>query len=83
MTVISKSFIIGEFSLHKGGEVNEKKPNGSGKYQPSKTWDLLGEDAWFEDDETEPGRERIVDTETVEKELGIDTDPEEQGERDN
>lgn len=63
--------------------MNEKKPNGSGEYQPSKTWDLLGEDTWFEDDETEPGRERIVDTETVEKELGIDTDPDQQGERDN
>ena len=83
MTVIPKAIKIGEFNLEKRGEVNSKKPNGSGKYQPSKTWNLLGEDTWFEDDETEPGRERIVDTETVEKELGIDTDPDQQEERDN
>ena len=51
--------------------------NGSGSYQPSKTWIPLGEDHWFEEDEEMPGQEKIVNTEALEEELGIDEQPEE------
>ena len=51
--------------------------NGSGSYQPSKTWILLGENTWFEDDEEKPGQERLIDTEALQDELGIDQEPEE------
>ena len=46
--------------------------NGSGSYQPSKTWVSLGEDTWFEGDEQTPGQEKIIDTKALEEELGID-----------
>lgn len=49
--------------------------NGKSDYKPAKTWEYLGEEIWFEENEEIPGQERIVDDETLYEELALDDDP--------
>ena len=56
-------------------KTNEK--NGHDKVNPEKTWDKVSEDdpdTWFEDQPEIPGQERIVNLDTLKKELLGDED---------
>jgi hypothetical protein len=57
-------------------ENNKGNGNGSSDYQPSKTFQHIFEDTWLEDDEEEPGKEKLVDSDNLRSDLGDDDDPE-------
>lgn len=53
------------------------KKNGHKKFEPKKTWDKVSEDdpdTWLEDQPEIPGQERLVNLDTLKKELLDDED---------
>lgn len=57
--------------------------NGKGKYQPSKTWEQMGQDLWLEEEPDVPGQEKLIGTEELQNELFGEEDINNQGDSEN